>query len=208
MAVLARPGESAATRRVHPWAVVAGTATVVAGGLHVVAAVQHADLLWIVPSFFTVVAALQIAAGLGLVRGLRRPLPVVAGVLAGSVGLVLLYLLVYGTDLLSGLTVHPAGHGQEHGGGHSGVGQWGSDGAAIQSTGSVSMGGVGEEEPVTGQAPAEDADAFGTAALVAQLVAVTAATALLPRVWQSRVTSALLVLALATVGLWLTGGLF
>lgn len=210
MAVLTRPDEPVRTRRPVGWAVVAGAATLVAGGLHAVAAVEHTGLLWVVPSFFAVVAVLQVGAGLGLLRGLRRPVPVVAAVLAGSVGLILLYLLVHGTDLLSGLTgsaaEHGGGQGAGHGGVHQGIGQSGSGG---QAPGPVSMGGVGEEGSVTARASAqsEDPDALGTATLLAQLVAVTATTALLPGAWQSRVTSALLVIAVTAVGLWLTGGL-
>jgi hypothetical protein len=156
--------------------------------LHVVAAVQHADHSELVSGFFVVVALAQLGGGALLVvtaRGLvhERTAVLLAGIVA-TTGLMALYLVAHGTDLLSGLTGHGAA-----GGAHTGH--------AIDVDGPVSLG-----APATG--PVDDG-LLGPATLAVQLVTVVALTALLPARLRSRVVNALCLLGALTWGLWFAG---
>ena len=155
--------------------------------LHVVAAVQHADHSELVSGFFVVVALAQLGGGALLVvtaRGLvhERTAVLLAGIVA-TTGLMVLYLVAHGTDLLSGLTGHGAA------GGHTGH--------AIEVDGPVSLG-----APAAG--PVDDG-LLGPATLAVQLVTVIALTALLPARLRSRVVNALCLLGALTWGLWFAG---
>src|SRR5687768_15320683 len=89
------------------WAWVAAGSLGIAGALHVVAAADHLGAGDLVVGFFLLVAVVQLAVGVRLAVGAltRTGLPVwsVAGALALTVGLLLLYLVAHTTDLLAGI---------------------------------------------------------------------------------------------------------
>ncbi len=195
------------------WVITAGAATATAGVLHAVAAVDHLDAgPWVSP-FFVGCAAAQLAAG-GWLLATRRPAPRVLGaILAGTVGLVVLYLVVHGTHLLDAVAGHGGldhdGHDAEHLHGHDpGAGATADPAAdgfaaghAIASEGPVPMGGSAVEPP---EAP----EVLGSLTVAVQLLAVSALTALLPARLRSRAANTVLLLGISAVLLWLTGLLF
>jgi hypothetical protein len=154
--------------------------------LHVVAAVQHADHSELVSGFFVVVAlgqlggaALLVVTARGLVR--ERTAVLVAGIVV-TTGLIALYLVAHGTDLLNGFTGADAAGG--HHGGHT-VG------------GPVALGGT----PVG----AQDDGLLGPATLAVQLVPVVTLTALLPARLRNRAVNALCLFGALIWGLWFAG---
>jgi hypothetical protein len=157
--------------------------------LHVVAAVQHADHSELVSGFFVVVAlaqlggaALLVVTARGLVR--ERTAVLVAGIVV-TTGLITLYLVAHGTDLLNGFTAADAA------GGHH------SAGAGHTVGGPVSLGGT----PVG----AADDGLLGPATLAVQLVTVVTLTALLPARLRSWAVNALCLLGALIWGLWFAG---
>ncbi len=196
------------------WLVAAAAATAAAGVLHAVAAVDHlAAGPWAAP-FFAGCAAAQLATA-GWLLATRHPAPRVVGVLlAGTAGLIVLYVLVHGTHLLDTVAGHDlgadqAGHGDHDtavdGGAAAGVRAEDplAAGHPIATEGPVSMGGL----PGTG-APEETPEGLGTLAVAVELVAVGALTALLPARLRSRAADTLLLLGTLAILLWLTGLLF
>jgi hypothetical protein len=160
--------------------------------LHVVAAVQHADHNELVSGFFVVVALAQLGGAALLVvtaRGLVRERTAVLLVgIVTTTGLIALYLVAHGTDLLGGLAGHDAAGGH-HGGAATGH--------AIEVDGPVSLGS-------TSTATEEDG-LLGAGTLAVQLVTVVALTALLPARLRGWVVNALCLLGALTWALWFAG---
>jgi hypothetical protein len=174
-----------------PWSAIAVLATAAAGVVHVVAAGTHQSSAALHVGFFVLVGFAQLglasAIAVGLARvaaGLRRAERSLRALLmvavAGTVGLLALYLVVHSTDLLTGLL---GSHEHGAGGGHGGS--------------------VSTPEGL----PTEPPETLGTVGVMVELIALTAYTALLPRRWRTRVTDALLVLGALAWLLWFTGGI-
>jgi hypothetical protein len=191
------PTDVAAPRPAAPWRWGAGLGALVAGGLHITAAVEHVGASDLVVGFFLLTAFAQFGIGLWLLVGSwlgkapgTGPL---AAALAGTVLLVCLYLVAHTTDLLAGLTAHDAGAA-----GHTGHAAGHAAGTAIAAEGPVALSAEATTAP-------EPPDLLGGMTVALELLSVLALTALLPRVWRSRTANALLTLgALAWVA-WLTG---
>ena len=176
LAPAAPAGTSDALRR-WCWVAVAGTAA--AGVLHLAAAVEHLGASELVIAFFGGTGLAQLAAAVVLAMGAVTRVPprpaVLCALLAGTVGLLCLYLVAHGTDLLAGLTAGagPDGAAHAHGGGTT----------------------AGVEPP----------GVLGTVTVAAELVAVLALTALLPPRARRLAGDVVLVLGGAAWVLWLTG---
>ena len=188
--------------RGFPWAWMAGVSTAAAGGLHFAAAAQSVAAGNLVVGFFLVTAFAQIGVALTLGAGYWRsrvteaPGPStawVAGVIAGTVALVALYVVVHSSDLLVGLTGNPAPSGAA-GHVHSAAGA----GHPVEITGPISPSG----SPRTAGQPVS---LLGTITVAIELVAIAAFAALLPATWRRRTTNGLLLLSGLAWALWLTG---
>ncbi len=175
------------------WPLIAAGGSLTAGALHVVAAVDHSGAGWWVTGFFGAVAAAQLAAGAALLVGprllsTRRRTSLATALLAGTVGLLLLYLVVHGTEWLGALA-----------GSH-----------ADTTSGAAADHAVRHEGPVgtaTTGAVHEPAEPVALALLAVQAVVVPGCVALLPDSRRPRVTNLLLALAVVVCLLWLTGPL-
>jgi len=175
---------------------VAAGSLAMAGPLHVAAAADHLAAGDVVVGFFLLVAFLQLGTGVSLAvrtvtRGGHPPWPVAAA-LALTVGLLLLYLAAYTTDLLAGV-VDLAHHGETtsapHGTAHV---------EAPEPAGPVAL---GLEPTQTSGTPG----VLGTVTVGIELVSVLALAALLPAALRRRVTDALLVIGVLAWGVWFTG---
>ena len=190
--VSAPPSPSPRAPALRRWCALAAGATAAAGGLHVLAALDHVGAREIVVGFFLVTALGQLASAGGLaiaaVTGERPAAPLVAGLQAATVGLVVLYLVAHTTGLLSEFTAtgEPLAPVDPHGADHD------------PATGPVALSGA----PT---ASGEPAGPLGTATVVAELLAVVALTALLPRRARRLSGDLLLVLGVAAWVLWLAG---
>jgi hypothetical protein len=192
------------------WLRVGALGAAVAGGLHVAAAVDHLEAGDLAVAFFlaTALAQLGLASWLLLMSatGLRPDLRLLGGLaLVGTVALLGLYVVAHTTGLLDAFAVHDgAGHGGAHGSsGHdpgidpvTGVDY--SEGIADRPGGPVAMAG---DAVAASHAPG----LLGSATVGAELLLITALTALQPAAWRQRTVN-----ALATVGalawvLWFTG---
>lgn len=169
---------------------VALVALVLAGVLHVAAAVEHRGTSELVVAFFLLVALAQLAAAawLAVAAATRRPPRAwpAAAVLAGTVALVGLYLVAHTTDVLTGLTSPGAGAGLV---GHD---------HDVPASGPVPL---GHAPAGTGELPG----LLGSATVVSELVAMMALLGLLPPASRRRATDAILVLGASAWVLWWTG---
>ena len=212
---------AAPSRRIRPsrtlrrWLSAAALGLATAGALHVAAAVDHLPAGELAVGFFLLTAAAQLGLAAWLVvRSCAGSPPdhrLVALSVLGTVALLGLYLVSYTTDLLDAFVVTDGagagGHSSSSGHGGTEARITGVDpatgvdlstGVAIRSEGPVAMAG----EPVdTGHGPG----ALGTATVAAELLTVTALTALLPHTWRGRATNALLGVGVLTWALWFTG---
>lgn len=173
------------------WTIAAGLGASAAGALHV-AAVDHSAASDLVVGFFVLTAFVQFGVGAWLLLGAwpgRRPATgAVAVALAGTVVLVVLYLVAHTTDVFAGQLA------QADGAAHGGHGA----GAAIPTDGPVALSG---ELPAAPERP----DLLGGATVALEMLSVLALTALLPRTWRGRTVNALLVLGGLAWAAWLTG---
>ena len=116
----------------------------------------------------------------------------VAGVIAGTVALVALYVVVHSSDLLVGLTGNPAPSGAAGTSIRPPSRPPGRDHRADSPSGSPRTAG----QPVS---------LLGTITVAIELVAIAAFAALLPATWRRRTTNGLLLLSGLAWALWLTG---
>jgi hypothetical protein len=197
-----------AHRAARRWLCAAALAAGTAGGLHVVAAVQHVPADEAAVGFFLLVAAAQLglagwlalAAWTGLMPHRRL---LVLGV-GGTVALLGLFLVSETTTLLDAFAV-PAhgGTGHAHAGGSTvlvdpATGLDFSLGMPDDAGGPVAIAG----DPV---ASGHSSEALGIATAAAELLAVAALTGLLPSSWRARTVNALLGLGGLTWLLWFLG---
>ena len=181
----------------NPWVWLAPATMAGAGALHLLAAVDHArhDAGTLVAGFFLTTGLAQLGAAGWLAKarllGARpRPLAVLA-LVAGTVGLIGLYLVVHTTDWLAGVVgEHAAGAGRH---GHPAA-----DGHGFVLDGPVALGG----EVGSGPAPAET---LGTVTVAVEVLGTMALCALLPGAWRARTVNALMGVGCLTWVLWLTG---
>ncbi|MGY1722107.1 hypothetical protein [Blastococcus sp. SYSU DS0533] len=197
-------------RRVARWLRAGALGAGVAGGLHLVAAVDHLEAGELAVGFFllTGLAQLGLAAWLLLSSWTDfRPGPrLVTLALAGTVGLIGLYLVAHTTSLLDAYAVHDAsaaGHGGHGSAAHlpgfdpvTGVDL--SQGVAVRGPGPVAMEG---EVSAARHAPG----ILGQAAVAAELLLLSALAALQPATWRRRTVDAVLVLGCLAWVLWFTG---
>jgi hypothetical protein len=189
------------------WLQVAALGAAVAGGLHVAAAVDHLEAGDLAVGFFlaTALAQLGLASWLLLISATGlRPDPRLLGLaLTGTVALVGLYVVAHTTGLLDAFAVHDgAGHahaGSNHDPGIDPVtGVDYAEGIAVKPAGPVAMAG---EAPAARHAPG----LLGSATVGAELLLVTALTALQPATWRRRTVNALAALGALAWVLWFTG---
>jgi hypothetical protein len=177
--------------RLRGWLGLASLTTLVAGGLHVVAASQHAQHGGAAVGFFLLVAAAQLGGGLGLavfaLTGTRPGSRLVLAGLAATVGMVGLFIVAHGTDLLLSYVSQQAGH----------------DVHSTTHTGPFAAGLATRNDTLVGVREAPGLLGMGTVA--AELAGVVALTALLPRTWRNRVLDALLALCGLAWLLWFAG---
>ncbi|MBB3082994.1 hypothetical protein [Geodermatophilus sabuli] len=202
---------AAPARRVSRWQLVAALGLAAAGGLHVAAAVDHLESGELAVGFFLLTALAQVglAAWLALsaLTG-RRPSPELTALsVLGTVGLLALYVVAHTTALLDAFAVTDPGTG---GHAHDVPGRemltvdpvTGVDftqGMPVAVDGPVAM--DGEPVAAAGHGP----ESVGTATVGAELLALTALTALLPATWRGRATNGLLALGGLAWVLWFTG---
>ena len=188
------------------WCTVAAVGAAGAGVLHVAAAVGHREAGQLAVGLFLLTALAQCGgAWLLAVSALQARRPgawSLAAALAGTLALVVLYVLAHTTDLLAGLTGSPAGAGHHAGaesGGHGGT----ADPAAPQGHSVAADGPVAlsdEPEPV-----AHPPGPLGTATVALELLCAVGLTALLPRTWRGWALDVQLSLGALGWVLWLTG---
>jgi hypothetical protein len=187
-----------------PWVGITVTATVAAGGLHLAAAATHASAGELVVGFFGLTGFVQLATAAAvfvvLVGAQRRGEAsgtVATGLVllaaAMTVGLLCLYVVVHGTDLLAGPLERSAADASGAAG-HAHTTLGGSGHTGVASSTSV----VAGREPV---------DALGTTTVAVQLLALTGYLALLPGRLRRRATDVLLLVGVLGWALWLTGAL-
>ncbi|MGY1836608.1 hypothetical protein ACI79P_16065 [Blastococcus sp. SYSU DS0510] len=209
-AVTSPPGRAhgrAHGRIVGRWLRVGALGAGVAGGLHLVAAVDHLEAGELAVGFFLVTGLAQLGLAAWLLlnswAGFRPGPRVVTLALAGTVGLIGLYLVAHTTSLLDAFAVHDGAHGGHAGPSHvpgidpvTGIDL--SEGVAANTPGPVAMEGeIG---------PARHAPGFvGQIAVAAELLLLAALAALQPGAWRRRTVDAVLVLGLLAWGLWFTG---
>jgi len=184
--------------RAFPWLGVTVAAMAAAGGLHLAAAATHLSSGDLVVGFFGLTGFAQLATATAvfvvLIGAQRRQEPrsamgtaLVLLAAAMTVGLLCLYVVVHGTDLLAGPLERSAAGAAgaiDHGGTHEGT-----------SSNPVA---TGARHPV---------DALGTTTVAVELLALTGALALLPAAIRRRATDVLLLIGLLGWALWLTGAL-
>jgi hypothetical protein len=184
--------------RAFPWLGVTVAATAAAGGLHLAAAATHGSSGDLVVGFFGLTGFVQLATAAAvfvvLTGAQRRQEPrgaignaLVLLAAAMTVGLLCLYVVVHGTDLLAGpleSSAAGAAGAVEHSGTHLGT-----------SSNAVA---TGARHPV---------DALGTTTVGVELLALTGSLALLPAVIRRRATDVLLLIGVLGWALWLTGAL-
>ncbi|WP_177212798.1 hypothetical protein [Geodermatophilus ruber] len=202
---------SRARRVTRLWESAAGLGLAAAGVLHVAAAVDHLEAGDLAVGFFLLTALAQVGVAGWLAIGTwtgSRPSPqLVIMALLGTVSLLALYLVAHMTSLLDAFAVADHGSG---GHGHGGVrdGQTQIDpvtgvdfsaGMPISSEGPLAMDG---QQPASGR---HGPDGIGTATVTAELLALTALTALAPAGWRGRIVNGLFALGALTWGLWFTG---
>jgi hypothetical protein len=184
--------------RAFPWLGVTVAAMAAAGGLHLAAAATHTSSGDLVVGFFGLTGLVQLATAAAvfvvLVGAQRRQEPrgaiataLVLLAAAMTVGLLCLYVVVHGTDLLTGTLERSAAGAAgavEHAGGHEGT--------------SSSTAATGGRHPV---------DALGTTTVVVELLALAGSLALLPAWIRRRATDVLLLIGALGWALWLTGAL-
>jgi hypothetical protein len=168
------------------WGWTAVGTTAAAGVLHVLAAIDHLGAGELVVAFFLVTALGQLAAAGALAvataTGRRPASGPLAGLLAITVALLVLYLLAHTTDLLAGFSPADAvGPEHEH----------------PEPTGPVALGAA----PTRGEPPG----VLGTATVTLELLSVLAFTALLPPRVRRSAGNVLAVVGGAVWLLWLTG---
>ena len=179
-------------RRTARW--VAAAATAAAGALHVVAAVDHLGAGDLVVGFFLVTALAQVGAAAWLAADPTRDLRLPVALLAGTLGLLVLYVVGHATDLLDPFLGHDhAAQGQ----GVQGEGAGTDHAAHTTATGPVALG----LEPV--EVPA--APVLGTLTAAAECLALAALAALLPVTARRRVLDGVLAVGALAWLLWLTG---
>lgn len=203
--------ETAARRALTRWLGLGAIGAGAAGVLHVVAAAEHLPAGDLVVAFFLAVAFAQLGLAVWLVMtgviGVRPDPRLISLALLATVALIGLYVVSYTTGLLDAFAVHDAaeaGHGGAHGvSGHdpgidpvTGVDY--SEGVALRSSEPVSMAG---EVPPPEHAPG----ILGSATVGAELLLITAMTALQPATWRHHTVNALLLLGGLTWALWFTG---
>jgi hypothetical protein len=190
--VSAPPSPSPRAPALRRWCALAAAATAAAGVLHVLAAVDHAGGSEIVVGFFLVTALGQLASAGGLaIAGVTGEPPdprLVAGILAATVGLVVLYLVAHTTDLLAVFTATdgPLAAVDPHGADHN------------PDTGPVALSGA-----PTGTG--ESAGPLGTATVALEVFSLLAFLAVLPQRGRRLAGNVLAVLGGAAWLLWLTG---
>jgi hypothetical protein len=182
-AVLRPPAPARGADGFPRWCWTAVAATAAAGVLHLAVAADHVGASELVVAFFGGIALAQLATAVWLAvmagTGERPGVGVLSALLSATVGLVCLYLVAHGTDLLAGLTAGAGQDGAAHG--HGGG-----------TTGSVA---AGTEPP----------GLLGTVTVTAELLAVVALTALLPPRGRRLAGNVVLALGGAAWVLWLTG---
>ncbi|MCF6746246.1 hypothetical protein E9529_18595 [Blastococcus sp. KM273128] len=206
-AVVSPPGRGHG-RRVARWLRAAALGAAVAGGLHLVAAVDHLEAGELAVGFFLATGFAQLGLAAWLLMSSWtdiRPGPrLVTSALAATVGLIGLYLVAHTTSLLDAFAVHDAAaHGGHGGAAHlpgfdpvTGVDL--SEGVAVSSPGPVAMAGeVGGARHAPGF--------VGQAAVAAELLLVAALAALQPAAWRRRTVDAVLALGVLAWVLWFTG---
>jgi hypothetical protein len=182
----ARPGDRVPVST--PWRWTAAGAVGLAGGLHAVAAVQHAGEAPTLAAGFVATALVQLGTAGWLALGARGSgwgTRTVVLALGSTVAFLLVLLVAHTTTWLPVLHDGAAGAHGGHGG-HS------------TATGPVALG-------LDAPAEVEPLGVLGTATGLAEVVAVLGLVALLPPRARSRTTTGLLVLGLATWAAWLTG---
>jgi hypothetical protein len=188
------PSATAATRssaRLRRWLGLASLSTLLAGGLHVAAAYQHVEHGELAVSFFLLAAAAQVGGGLVLgvhaVTGMRPGRWLVLAGLGATVGMIGLFIVAHGTDLLLDYVGQHPGAG-EHTGTH---------------TGPFAAGIATRNDTL---APVREAPgSLGMATVAAELVGVVGLTALLPRTWRGWALDGMLALCGIAWVLWFTG---
>ncbi|MGY1639299.1 hypothetical protein ACI78V_21850 [Geodermatophilus sp. SYSU D00742] len=205
------PQEATHPRRVSRWQLVAAAGLAAAGGLHVAAAVDHLESGELAVGFFLLTALAQVGLAAWLVlsawAGRRTSPELTAFTLLGTVGLLALYVVAHTTGLLDAFAVTheaPGGHlhdvpGREMLAIDPVTGVDFTDGMPVAVDGPVAMDGAPVESG--GHGP----EAVGTATVGAELLALTALTALLPATWRGRATNGLLALGGLAWVLWFTG---
>jgi hypothetical protein len=173
---------------VRPWVLTAVAALAAAGVLHLAAAADHVGGPDLVVAFFLAVAVAQLGTAVWLTVGARaaggpRPL-VLAGVAAGTAGLLVLYLLSRTTTLLDGLTAAPVSPGSPVQAGHGGHAATSADG---------------------GSALAALTELLGPATVVVQTVLLLALVALLPERLRRVTVNGLTILGALAWASWLAG---
>jgi hypothetical protein len=183
--------------RAFPWLGVTVAAMAAAGGLHLAAAATHTASGDLVVGFFGLTGLVQLATAAAvfvvLVGAQRRQEPrgaiataLVLLAAAMTVGLLCLYVVVHGTDLLTA-TLERATAGAagavEHGG-HAGT--------------SANTAATGGRHPVS---------ALGTTTVAVELLALSGSLALLPATIRRRATDVLLLIGVLGWALWLTQAL-
>src|SRR4051794_6680408 len=162
------------------WSWAAVLATVVAGFVHIAAAVTHQTSGPLHVVFFLLVGFGQLGLASALAVSLARVADgeraserslyaLLSLAILGTVGLLALYLVVHATDWLTPLI---GSHRHAGGAGHS-----------VTPGGPASL-----STPVAGL-PTEAPDALGTVCVVVEVLAIAAYTTLLPRSWRGRVTN-------------------
>jgi hypothetical protein len=206
-AVISAPGRGHG-RRVARWLRAGALGAAVAGALHLVAAVDHLEAGELAVGFFLLTGLAQLGLGAWLLLSswtdFRPGARLVTFALAGTVGLIGLYLVAHTTGLLDAFAVHDGtGHGDHGGPAHlpgvdpvTGVDL--SQGVASSTAGPAAM--EGEIGPAR-HAPG----IVGQVAVAAELLLLGALAALQPAAWRRRTVDAVLVLGVLAWGLWFTG---
>ena len=185
------------------WQWAAALAAAAAGGLHLAAAIDHRESGQLVVGLFLLAAVVQCGGGwllaVSALRGQRPGRWALATALAGTVALVVLFVVAHTTDLLAGLTGHEAGGAAGHGD-HGGTGQAGAEpqGHSVAVEGPVAL--SAEPEHV-----ADPPGLLGTATVTVELLCALGLTALLPRTWRGWALDVQLALGALGWVLWLTG---
>ena len=188
------PPATAATRSaglLRRWLGLACLSTLLAGGLHVAAASQHVEHGELVVGFFLLAAAAQVGGGLVLgvhaVTGMRPGRWLVLAGLGATVGMIGLFIVAHGTDLLLDYVSH----------------QPGTEGHTAAHTGPFATGIATRNDTL---APVREAPgALGMATVAAELAGVAALTALLPRSWRGWALDGMLALCGIAWVLWFAG---